>query len=134
MASETRFCTNPRCTATWIVEIDFNDGGVQRSNQRNPEVCEHCENEGYSIKNINWHRWHLIKNGELINVCTRSAVNEKPEIFVPHDKLYMCANKDCANSWSVHIFEPSPFMICGGDAKVCSTAGFEIGSSIGDGP
>ncbi len=56
--------------------------------------------------------------------------------FVPYDHTYKCANKDCYNSWIVHLTEPLPIMICGGGAKVClqcEQAGYTICSGAGDG-
>ena len=58
------------------------------------------------------------------------------EEFVPYDQPYKCANKDCHNTWSVHLTEPLPIMICGDDAKVCpqcEQAGYTICSEEGDG-
>jgi hypothetical protein len=43
------------------------------------------------------------------------------EDFVPYDKMYKCANKDCRNTWMVLITEPLPIMMCGGGARVCSS-------------
>lgn len=136
MATETRYCTNPHCNTTWIVEVDPNDGELQLCTGREPEFRKVCIADGYSVKVVDWGRWNLLKDGEIVNICTKCTVNKKPKIFVPYDHVYMCANKDCGNSWSVHRMEPLPMMICGGGDKVCTactTAGFKISSGTGDG-
>jgi hypothetical protein len=142
MATEIRYCTNPNCTATWEDELDQEAGEdpLDPEDQdclgRNPKLCETCRNAGYTITAVYWNRWNVMKNGDLVHICTKCVSKKKPTIFVPYDSEYMCANKNCGNSWLVHLTEPLSMMICGGGDKVCSDctqAGFKISSVIGDG-
>jgi hypothetical protein len=134
--TETRYCTNPKCTFTWTVEIDPDDIELQVCSGREPEVCETCRVDGYSVNLVGWGRWNLMKDGESVHIVTKCTVNKKPKIFVPYDHEYRCAHKDCSNSWFVYRDEPFPMMICGGGDEVCAScanAGFKIVSGIGDG-
>jgi hypothetical protein len=117
--TETCYCTNPNCTASWIVPLENEQFEV-----RTPKFCEPCLNSGYTISpsEFNWN-WDLLKDGEVIGICTSCYVDENPEVF-PHDHMYMCANKDCDHSWVVHLTEPNE-----PDHKLCSNcinSGFKI--------
>ena len=58
------------------------------------------------------------------------------DIFVPYEKEYKCANKDCHNIWFELITEETHTLCCGGRAKVCFTCkcwGFSVYDGKGDG-
>jgi len=58
------------------------------------------------------------------------------EKFVPYEKEYKCAHKDCHNTWTKMVTEEIPILCCGGHAKVClycEGQGFRVYDGKGDG-
>jgi len=107
-------CSIEGCENTWIDDPKFTT-----------DMCSEC-----SLKNHEKSAFNTDFDGDEENILPA-----KPD-FVPFDKEYKCANKDCTNTWIKQITEPIPILICGGHARVCPTCesqGYTVGDGQGDG-